>query len=108
MFQSSEHLIPNLIRRLSARERPFASIVNVEGRGEHQNLTFLDLDNASNRAAWFIDCNLKDEEKFLYMGPSDIRYLIWTLAAMKTRKCVSDHHLPLIPRHSLVGPLLNT
>jgi acyl-CoA synthetase (AMP-forming)/AMP-acid ligase II len=92
MFQTTEDLIPNRIRRLSAREQPLATVVKVDGAGagESQSFTLRDLDNLSNKAAWFLDKNIQ-EEKFLYMGPSDIRYLIWVLAAMKTRKCVSNY-----------------
>ncbi|KAI0412759.1 hypothetical protein F5X98DRAFT_314939 [Xylaria grammica] len=86
MFRTTERLIPNVVRQLSAQKRPYATIVS--GDGEYQHLTFRDLDNASSKAAWFIDQNLQGQDKFLYMGPNDIRYLIWVLAAMKTRKCV--------------------
>ncbi|KAI1427782.1 hypothetical protein F5Y12DRAFT_118284 [Xylaria sp. FL1777] len=86
MFRTTERLIPNVVKELSAQKRRYATIVN--GDGGYQHLTFHDLDNASSRAAWFIDQNLKGQDKFLYMGPNDIRYLIWVLAAMKTRKCV--------------------
>ncbi|KAF2966875.1 hypothetical protein GQX73_g6718 [Xylaria multiplex] len=86
MFRTTERLIPNVVRQLSAQNHRYATIVN--GEGDYQHLTFRDLDNISNKAAWFIDQNLKDQDKFLYMGPNDVRYLIWVLAAMKTRKCV--------------------
>ncbi|KAI1125544.1 hypothetical protein F5Y10DRAFT_294522 [Nemania abortiva] len=89
MFRTTERLIPNLVGRLSLGDRRFATIVNIiDGNPEYQHLTFRDLDNASNKAAWFIQHNLKGENKLLYMGPNDIRYLIWVIAAMKTRKCV--------------------
>ncbi|TGJ81947.1 hypothetical protein E0Z10_g6815 [Xylaria hypoxylon] len=86
MFRTTEQLIPNVVRQLAAQKRRYATIVN--GDGDYQHLTFHDLDNASNKAAWFIDQNLKGQDKFLYMGSNDIRYLIWVLAAMKTGKCV--------------------
>ncbi|KAI1298346.1 hypothetical protein F5Y03DRAFT_269448 [Xylaria venustula] len=86
MFRTTERLIPNVVKQLSAQNRRYATVVN--GNGDYQHLTFHDLDNASSRAAWFIDQNVKDQDKFLYMGPNDIRYLIWVLAAMKTGKCV--------------------
>ncbi|KAI0425723.1 hypothetical protein F5Y09DRAFT_320969 [Xylaria sp. FL1042] len=86
MFRTTERLIPNVVNQLSAQKRRYATIVN--GDGDYRHLTFHDLDNASSRAAWFIDQNLKGQDKFLYMGPNDIRYLIWVLAAMKTHKCV--------------------
>ncbi|KAI1354717.1 hypothetical protein F5Y01DRAFT_272502 [Xylaria sp. FL0043] len=86
MFRTTERLIPHVVKQLSAQKRRYATIVN--GDGNYRHLTFHDLDNASSRAAWFIDQNLKDQDKFLYMGPNDVRYLIWVLAAMKTHKCV--------------------
>jgi acyl-coenzyme A synthetase/AMP-(fatty) acid ligase len=80
-------LVPNLIRGLRNRKRPFASVVCPDGGLEH--ISVEDIHHASNRAAWFLHRNLNIEDKrFYYMGPSDIRYLIWTIAAMKTRKCV--------------------
>lgn len=48
-----------------------------------------DLENVSNRAAQFLEQELpKDQTTFFYMGPSDIRYFIFVLAAMKTGRCV--------------------
>ncbi|KAI1504530.1 hypothetical protein F5X99DRAFT_371308 [Biscogniauxia marginata] len=86
MFRATEALYPNAIRRQLSRTRPFATIVSVDGKC--QDLSFAELDNVTNRAAWFLDEHLQQDEKVLYMGPSDIRYLIWVLAAMKTGKCV--------------------
>ncbi|KAI0011898.1 hypothetical protein F4779DRAFT_635496 [Xylariaceae sp. FL0662B] len=85
MFNTTKHLIPNVIRRQQTRPRPFATAVDTNGTCQH--ITFADLEKFSNRAAWFLDQNVKDEN-FFYMGPSDIRYLIWVIAAMKTDKCV--------------------
>ncbi|KAI1816876.1 hypothetical protein GGS20DRAFT_575231 [Poronia punctata] len=91
MFRTTQELIPNRIRRLQAREQPYATILKVDGDGDGdgdvQHLTLRGLEVASNKAAWFLDENVQ-EEKFFYMGPSDIRYVVWVLAAMKTRKCV--------------------
>ncbi|KAI1758278.1 hypothetical protein F4782DRAFT_544611 [Xylaria castorea] len=83
----TENLLPNIIQRLRKRTRPFVSVVTPDGGLEHLSLE--DLHNASNRAAWFLHRNLeKDNERFFYMGPNDIRYLIWILGAMKSGKCV--------------------
>ena len=88
MYWTTDDLLPNIIRRLRQRTRPFASVVAPDGVLEHISLQ--DLHNASNRAAWFLRRNLgRNEEKFLYMGPNDIRYSIWILGAMKSGKCVS-------------------
>ncbi|KAI0598280.1 hypothetical protein F4775DRAFT_556107 [Biscogniauxia sp. FL1348] len=86
MFRVTEALYPNAIRRQLSRTRPFATIVSVDGAC--QDLSYADLENVTNRAAWFLDKHLPQEENILYMGPNDIRYLIWVLAAMKTGKCV--------------------
>ncbi|GAW26226.1 putative nrps-like enzyme [Rosellinia necatrix] len=88
MLWATDHLLPNIVQRLRKRTRPFVSVVAPDRELEHISVD--DLHHASNRAAWFLHRNLeRDEERFLYMGPSDIRYLIWTLASMKAGKCVS-------------------
>ncbi|KAI0518085.1 hypothetical protein F5B22DRAFT_645335 [Xylaria bambusicola] len=87
MYWTTDDLLPNIIRRLRDRTRPFVSVVAPDGRLEH--ISVQDVHNASNRAAWFLRRSLaRDDEKFLYMGPNDIRYLIWILGAMKAGKCV--------------------
>ncbi|KAI8635594.1 acetyl-CoA synthetase-like protein [Xylariaceae sp. FL1651] len=84
---ATDDLCPNIIRRLRTRTRPFVSVVSPDGQLEH--LSVEDLHNASNRAAWFLSQSLEeDEEKCFYMGPNDVRYLIWILGAMKAGKCV--------------------
>ncbi|KAI3320299.1 acetyl-CoA synthetase-like protein [Xylariaceae sp. AK1471] len=71
----TDDLCPNIVRRLRERTRPFVSIVSPDGRLEH--ISVKDLHDASDRAAWFLFRNLKkDEERFFYMGPNDIRYLV--------------------------------
>ncbi|KAI1500716.1 hypothetical protein F5X99DRAFT_229647 [Biscogniauxia marginata] len=86
MFTTTESLLPNVIRRRQHRARPFATVVSIDGGVQH--LSFSDLENASNRASWFLDEKIVDDKVFLYMGPNDIRYFIWVIAAMKTGKCV--------------------
>jgi acyl-coenzyme A synthetase/AMP-(fatty) acid ligase len=85
-LQSTEHLWPNAIRSRVAETRPYAKVVSVDGK--IQDVTFADLENASNRAAKFLEQNCP-EDIFVYMGPSDLRYVIWVLGAMKTGKCVN-------------------
>ncbi|KAI1741725.1 hypothetical protein F4680DRAFT_414841 [Xylaria scruposa] len=87
MQWSTDDLLLNIIQRFRERTRPLVSVVTPDGGLEH--LSVEDLYNASNRAAWFLHHNLeKDDERFFYMGPNDIRYLIWVLGAMKVGKCV--------------------
>ncbi|KAI1409283.1 hypothetical protein F5Y13DRAFT_203712 [Hypoxylon sp. FL1857] len=85
MFTTTQDLVPNIIRRQLHRARPFANIVGIDGA--IKEISFSDLENASNRAAWYLDEKIADDNVF-YMGPNDMRYLIWVLAAIKTGKCV--------------------
>ncbi|ROW14073.1 hypothetical protein VPNG_04087 [Cytospora leucostoma] len=79
-------LLPNVIKQRKSQVEPYFVFANAEGITEE--LTFTDIDNASDRAAWFLTKNLaEDEKKFFYMGRVDIRYFIWVVAAMKTGKC---------------------
>lgn len=85
MFRTTQDLIPNIIRRKKSRERPYAIIAGIDG--SRQVVTFADLENWSNRAALFLD--KLPGKQVLYMGPNDIRYALWAIAAIKTGKCVS-------------------
>ncbi|KAI5917478.1 hypothetical protein F4810DRAFT_717670 [Camillea tinctor] len=85
MFRTTERLCPNVLKQQLSRARLFATVVGVDGHCQH--LTFKDIENVSNRAAWFLAQNLQSD-KFFYMGPNDIRYFVWVLGAMKTSKCV--------------------
>lgn len=86
---TTDDLLPNIIQRFRKRTRPLVSIASPDGGLEH--LSFDDVHNASNRAAWFLDQSLeRDDEIFFYMGPNDVRYLIWILGAMRLGKCVSS------------------
>lgn len=72
----------------STRSTPCVLITSPESVTEQIFLN--DLENASNRAASFLEQEIpKDHTTFFYMGPSDMRYFIWVLAAMKTERCVS-------------------
>lgn len=81
--------MPNFIKReRMGWTNPFLVVADAEGIVDE--LTFADIDNATNRAAWFLSQNLaQDEDKFYYMGRLDLRYYIWLFAAMKAGKCVS-------------------
>ena len=82
-------LLPNIVKERRSQTEPFLVISGPKGVVEE--VTFAQLDNASNRAAWFLSKNLdKDEDKFFYMGRMDVRYPIWALGAMKAGKCVSE------------------
>ncbi|KAI1767436.1 acetyl-CoA synthetase-like protein [Hypoxylon sp. FL1150] len=79
-------LIPHVVKRRINQARPLIKISHPD-RGDPLAVTFAVLDNAVNRAAWFLTENLaKDEETFIWMAQSDVRYIIWAIAAMKTGK----------------------
>ncbi|KAI5867331.1 acetyl-CoA synthetase-like protein [Durotheca rogersii] len=80
-------LVPDIVRRRISQTRPL--IIISHPNREPIRVTYAVLDNAVNRAAWFLEQNLSaDEETFIWMSQSDVRYLIWALAAMKTGKAV--------------------
>ncbi|KAI1104879.1 acetyl-CoA synthetase-like protein [Jackrogersella minutella] len=80
-------LIPNLVKRRINQKRPLIKISHPDR--DSIDVTFAVLDNAVNRAAWFLTENLApDEETFIWMSQSDVRYIIWAIAAMKTGKVV--------------------
>ncbi|KAI1634796.1 hypothetical protein F4809DRAFT_651608 [Biscogniauxia mediterranea] len=85
MFRTTEYLVPNILRRQQHRSKPYATIIGTEGVQRH--IKYSDIENASNRASWFLAEKVADD-KVLYMGSNDIRYLIWIIAAIKTGKCV--------------------
>lgn len=78
-----------ILAQKSTRTTPIALITSPEAVTDR--ITLSDLENASNRAASFLEAHLPPQNEaatFFYMGPSDIRYFIWILAAMKTERCV--------------------
>ena len=51
--------------------------------------------NSVNRCAWWLDDHLDECDKpkiILYIGPLDLRYLIFVLAAAKAGHIVSFHY----------------
>ncbi|KAI1076050.1 acetyl-CoA synthetase-like protein [Whalleya microplaca] len=77
--------IPALIKRRIGESRPF--LVISHPHRDPIKVTFATLDNAINRAAWFISESLpQDEDTFIWMSQSDVRYIVWALAAIKTGK----------------------
>ncbi|KAI8958908.1 acetyl-CoA synthetase-like protein [Daldinia sp. FL1419] len=79
-------LIPNVIKRRITQKRPFIKICHPD-RAPIE-VTFAILDNAVNRAAWFLTEHLPSDEYFIWMSQSDARYIVWIIAAMKTGKVV--------------------
>lgn len=82
-------LLLHSLRELSLRGgKPFGIVAKPDE--PYHEISFEDLDNAVNRAAWFIEEKVPaDQDKFIWMGAPDLRYILWTFAAMKTKKCVS-------------------
>ncbi|RYO98173.1 hypothetical protein DL766_005198 [Monosporascus sp. MC13-8B] len=85
MANSAEVSFLNILRDRQSRQRPVFAIV--DSNGERREFSFADVERASNRAAWFL--HREQFDKFAYMGPNDIRYTLWALAAMKTGKCIT-------------------
>lgn len=86
-WNTERGLFPNLLRSKVRDTTPFIVLAGPEGID--YEFTYADIENASNRAAWLLEETVPPEEdKVLYMGRMDLRYFIWTIAAMKTGKCV--------------------
>ena len=91
-----KRLLPHIIdeRARMGYERPFAlfprSKVTSQG---FRTVSYALLANAINRAAWWLDSTITaDEEKerpFAYLGPNDLRYVIFVLATLKAGRKVS-------------------
>lgn len=90
-----ERLIPDIIdeRARESPSQPFASIPR-SSRVEDgfKDVTYGQLGNAINACAWWIEKELGKGENFrtlTYIGPSDLRYAIITVGAIKTGHKVS-------------------
>ncbi|KAI1752713.1 male sterility protein-domain-containing protein [Xylaria castorea] len=84
-----ERLVPNIIDDVAKNEplKVFASIPVSEDLSDgYIDVTYRVIANAINRASWWLSENLglaNTSEVFSYMGPSDLRYSIFLVAAMK-------------------------
>jgi acyl-CoA synthetase (AMP-forming)/AMP-acid ligase II len=90
-----KRLLPHIIdeRAKTGYGRPFALFPRskVPGAG-FRAVSYAQLANAVNRAAWWLEATTtQDEEKerpVAYLGPNDLRYIIFVLATMKTGRKV--------------------
>jgi hypothetical protein len=87
---------PRLIdeRAESGYPRPFAYVARSRNPQDgFLEISYARLANAINRASWWIVNELSDsvgeKEVFAYFGPNDLRYLIFSVASMKTGRRVS-------------------
>lgn len=74
-------------------QRPFAYVLKTLNPADGLDIvTYAMMANAINRASrWLVnDVGLAEGEVFAYMGPSDLRYLILSMAAAKTGRKVSN------------------
>ena len=67
-------------------------------------ISYACLANAINRAPWWIVNELSDSieenEVFAYFGPNDLRYLIFSVASMKTRRRVNPGQVLTFPNQA--------
>ncbi|KAI0865005.1 male sterility protein-domain-containing protein [Xylaria cubensis] len=84
-----ERLVPNIIDDVAKNEpwKAFASIPVSEDLSDgYVDVTYRTIANAINRASWWLSENLglaNTSEVFSYMGPNDLRYSIFIVAAIK-------------------------
>ena len=81
-----QDLFPLIVRDSVGLERPFSLVAFPDRKPEV--VSFNRLNNAVNRAAWFLQEKLSDVKLFVWMGKNDVRYVVWMLAAATTGKIV--------------------
>ena len=90
-----KRLLPHIVdeRARTGYERPFALYPHskVPGQG-FKSVSYAQVANAVNRAAWWLDLSIpkNGEREFpvAYLGPNDLRYIVFVLATMKTGRKV--------------------
>lgn len=91
-----DSLLPQHVDKLAtiaSHTRPWALIGRSANPSDgFRSISYAQLSNAVNRAAWWLEANLLAEKDApcAYLGPNDIRYAILALATIKTRRKVSD------------------
>jgi acyl-coenzyme A synthetase/AMP-(fatty) acid ligase len=90
-----KRLLPHIVdaRAKSGYARPYALYPRTKDPADgFQEISYARLANAVNRAAWWLDQNLREAEEkenaFAYFGANDLRYVIFVLATMKTGRKV--------------------
>ncbi|KAI7968473.1 hypothetical protein EIK77_006492 [Talaromyces pinophilus] len=96
-FEHSKQLIPKLLEdgAKSTPDRVWAKFPVSNTTYEHgfRAATYSQMLNAANKVAWILDQTVGKSTAFdtlAYLGPSDLRYHIVLLAAMKTGYKVSN------------------
>lgn len=79
-------------RALTSHPRPFACIPSETG---YRDVSYLAFANAINRAALWLGDVSDPEETLVYMGPGDLRYQIFILAAAKSSNVVRCRNFAL-------------
>lgn len=88
-------LLPHIIdeRARVGYDRPYALYPrNKNPNNGFRSISYSQIANAINRAAWWLEGILGNEEEkensFVYLGPNDLRYVILVVATMKTERKV--------------------
>ena len=87
-----QHLIDE--RAIKESDRLFCAVPKSENIDDGlRHVTYREFANAVNRCAWWLEKELEKSQRFetiAYIGPSDLRYVIITIAANKTGFKVYD------------------
>ena len=93
---SGRRLFPHIVdkRARTGYERPFGLYPRTtDPSNGFRAVSYAQLANAVNRAAWWLDQALgeagNEDCAFAYFGPTDLRYVVFVLAGMKTGRKVS-------------------
>lgn len=93
---AGRRLLPTVIDELARTrpERAFSSIpLSLDPRDGCRDVNYREFANAINRCAWWVQHEIgrgRNFETIAYMGPTDIRYAIICIAAIKTGYTVGN------------------
>lgn len=86
--------VPNIFdaKAKDPTSRPYAYIAKsaTNPADGFDEIRYPKITNAINRVSWWLvnEAGLADGDAFAYMGPSDLRYVAFTIAALKTGRKV--------------------
>jgi acyl-coenzyme A synthetase/AMP-(fatty) acid ligase len=89
---TSDDLPVNIIdnRAKNNHQRPFFILPHSKSPEDgYRNISYRQISNAINRAAWWLDKNLSTVDKaepYAYFGPLDLRYIILMLGSVKAMR----------------------
>lgn len=96
-LQYGRNPVPNIFdaKANDPTSRPYAYVAKsaTNPADGFDEIGYPKITNAINRVSWWLvnEAGLAEGDAFAYMGPSDLRYVAYMIAAMKTGRKVGFH-----------------